>query len=161
MNIDKLSDQEKSVLLARAMEWKIIHKPTEWEVGHYSRGYYAIHDENDNRIPLRVLFEAGENYYSHPYPKMPELEDFSVLNLFDTDEMALAWRVLNWAANRNDRIDDYSYPYTIAQGAESLFSIDYEIEEQIWAWEPANAQRLWLDKILELAIEAELVEVPA
>ncbi len=71
--------------------------------------------------------------------------------------MALAWRVLNWAATRDDEIDDYAYPYTLAQGVEFLFDTDLEIEDQLWA--KPNAQRAWLDRILSLALEAGLVEV--
>ncbi len=73
--------------------------------------------------------------------------------------IALAWRVLNWASEQGHDIDDYSYPYYFAQGVEELFDTDVEIEHQIWAKPPADAQRLWLDKILELTIEAGLVKL--
>jgi hypothetical protein len=58
--------------------------------------------------------------------------------------MPLAWRVLNWA-HETALCRDY------ADGVGKILHF----------WSPsADAQRAWLDKILELAIEAGLVEVP-
>ena len=62
--------------------------------------------------------------------------------------MALAWRVLNWATDI-----DGPWTFAIAKG-------DFELEGWLFSnpiWKKADAQRLWLDKILELAIEAGIV----
>ena len=70
----------------------------------------------------------------------PEWE-FTTPNLYEVDDddnpihMPLAWRVLNWA--------------------ETMFPPDYMLAHGL---PPADAQRLWLDKILELAIEAGIIE---
>jgi hypothetical protein len=57
--------------------------------------------------------------------------------------MALAWRVLNWA-HETALCRDY------ADGVGKIL--------HFWS-SPAGAQRAWLDKILELALEAGLAEV--
>jgi len=119
--IEKMTDQEKSVFLAKAMG-----KPL-WII----------------RLDVSMM----------------GIEDSTISNLYDPANMSLAWMCLNWASERDDDIDDYSYPYYYAQGVEELFDTDVEIKDQIWAMSPAVAQCLWLDKILELAIEAGLVEL--
>ena len=113
MDLTKLSDEEKSVLLARAMGWEI-------------RLIGASSCVIDNGEYLKV------NALEYP-------------DLYDPHDMALAWRVLNWATDTERRNNE---------------------EMCLW-WEearlhnrtPADAQRLWLDKILELAIEAGIVEL--
>lgn len=114
MNIDGLSDQDKSVMLARAMGWKIGH---------------------DKPVLFRVPESNSDTFWGW----------FD--NLYDVGLMALAWRVLNWAY-REDKI------FSLA--------IDvYEFGSHFLEWAPKTAleaQRLWLDKILEMAIEVGLVE---
>ncbi len=69
-------------------------------------------------------------------------------NLYAPAHMALAWRVLNWAT------------IVLDFGLENNIQEWFEGEVDILLTTPAaNAQRLWLDKILELAIEAGLVEL--
>lgn len=65
-------------------------------------------------------------------------------NLYDPANMALAWRVLNWAG-------ETQFGGNITSRAWNNFWIDMRILP------PADAQRAWLDKILKLAIEAGLV----
>ena len=91
-----MNDQEKSVLLAKAMGWTI---------------------------------EAPEYF-----------------DLYRPKDMALAWRVLNWAAVTMPQESYYLVP---------LQGIVLDTEKL----PPPDAQRLWLDKILKLAIEAGLIEV--
>ena len=117
MDIDNLTDQEKSVLLAKAM---------------------------GNPIGFR---------------QPPGVREFHPVNLYYPVNMVFAWLCLNWASEQDLEIDSYSYPYVVAQGVAELFDTDVEIRDQIWAQSPADAQRLWLDRILELAIEAGLVEL--
>ena len=120
-----MDDQEKSVMLAKAIGW-----------------YVTVYDK---RCAISSL---GERLGVYDYP----------LNLYDPANMALAWRVLNWASELDTEIDDYSYPYVISEAADCLFERELE-DVKMWCLPPADAQRLWLDKILELAIEAGLAEV--
>ena len=60
-------------------------------------------------------------------------------SLYDPANMALAWRVLNWAGE--------VFELTIFWSVSDLFESP-----------PAVAQRAWLDKILELATGAGMVE---
>lgn len=128
MNIDEMSDQEKSVMLARAMGWKVTqHGPSRLE---------------------KIRTPYGDHWGDEPL-------------FYDELNMGLAWRVLNWAARQSRiRLSEYSYPYSLADGVDYLFEEDGYWQGRIWALPPADAQRLWLDKILELAIEAGLIPAP-
>ncbi len=66
--------------------------------------------------------------------------------LYDPINMALAFELHLWRLSQEDHNDPEDMPYHIWW--------DYNV-----IWMGKNAQRLWLDKILELAIEAELVEL--
>lgn len=68
-------------------------------------------------------------------------------DLYHPDNMALAWRVHLWATT-SAFYDKYRYWLAHGTGYEGHL---------LW-WEKTNAQRAWLDKILELAIEAGMVE---
>ncbi len=114
MDISDLTDQAKSVLLAKA------------------RGWYQVDEEP---IMGARWQEPGKpnNYWINPP------------NLYITTSMALAWRVHLW-------------------GLQATFWTEY----YRWWRSPkdrpyihAEAQRLWLDKILKLAIAAGLVEIEA
>ena len=106
------TDQQKSVLLAKAMGWKV--PPDTWG------DWYFIASDG---------------------------ERITNTNLYDPANMHLAWRVLNWAwQNKTLPTDDSS----------------------LWFWwhernlpnlPPAHAQRLWLDKIFELAVEAGIIKL--
>ena len=70
------------------------------------------------------------------------------VNLYDPANMALAWRVLNWA------IGDPSFGH----------DVDHWLWNEGIGYDLLNlahdvAQRAWLDKVLTLAIEAGLVEL--
>lgn len=81
-------------------------------------------------------------------------------NLYDPANMALAWRVLNWATTQSVTVkaqkgggdDIWQEPWTTF--------IDDEIngKYEIYMMTPADAQRAWLDKILTLAIESGMIE---
>lgn len=78
--------------------------------------------------------------------KAAEIRGIIVIStLYDPDHMALAWRVLNWADGEM-KLWDMFFPW-------------WDEEFEATALSPADAQRAWLDKILELAIEAGLVEM--
>ncbi|MBK7181347.1 MAG: hypothetical protein IPH82_29910 [Chloroflexi bacterium] len=78
----------------------------------------------------------------------PDVMNSGVLcvDLYDPANMALAWRVLNWAA---------------AHGITTQINVVYQYKKGDWArmidLPPADAQRAWLDYILSLAIEAGMV----
>ena len=78
-------------------------------------------------------------------------------NLYKPAQMALAWRVLNWAM-------DEESSFALFQGQKFFrwwndISISGASNRNLLVQPPADAQRLWLDKILELvAIEAVIVE---
>ena len=106
--MQEMSDQEKSVLLAKAMGWTV-------------RDIVGL--PADIFAPPDIWVRAG--------------------SLYDPANMALAWRVLNWIGTQG--LDDIMASWFQEFGCIHI--------------QPSLAQRLWLDKILELAIEAGLVEV--
>lgn len=94
-----------------------------WQMGRYSNGKPCF------RPPSR----APHGSYLH--------------DLYDPENMQLAWRVLNWAEQYGD-FYDWFYAYDAEAG-----------DEINWiAMPPAEAQRLWLDKILELAVRAGMTK---
>jgi hypothetical protein len=107
--IENMTDQEKSVMLAKCMGWEIRL------IGVSS-----------------CVIDGGE------YLKVDALE---YPNLYAPANMALAWRVHRFALGHNLIKDKY-----------------HRIWEQQRLWNKPDAQRNWLDKILELAIEAGIVE---
>ncbi len=134
--IEDMTDQAKSVLLAKAMGWTISWN--EYGLGH-------IVDSNNETI----------------YGVLDDLDEDILLCLYEPRLMALAWLVLNWAWQQHDRIvlvvdeDDEVV-------AESLKYWTWRLVDVLWKTgdlPPATAIRLWLDKILSLAIEAGLVKL--
>ena len=80
-------------------------------------------------------------------------------SLYDPANMALAWRVLNWAT-----VDKALAEFHAWWGDTTTEPIWFIVGQHFNGVEiikkpAAEAQRLWLDKILELAIEAGLVEL--
>ena len=60
--------------------------------------------------------------------------------------MSLAWRVLNFGLRALSAPSHYYELMALVNSVEFL------------TWPPAEAQAAWLDKILELAVEAGMVE---
>jgi hypothetical protein len=123
MNISELTDQEKSVVLARLMGWECtpfgqIILPVPEEFDWFDISIQAPNIANDT--------------------------------LYDQQNMALAWRVLNWAST--DQVNS-----TLLWDQYQQFEEFWE-DSGMWHLPPADAQRRWLDKILEIAIEAGLVD---
>lgn len=72
--------------------------------------------------------------------------------LFAEKWMFLAWRVLNWAMEQKFAINESC---TFDQELwDFLSDVGLDEKEGIYEFPPAAAQRAWLDKVLELAIEA-------
>ena len=126
MNIDKLTDQKKSVMLARVMGWEI----------HPVIGQHIIHTLIHNVV-------VGDEIIGNM------LGD--ELNLYDPANMALAWRVLNWAiVSPWNNVIGYTFTGNVA--ILRMFE-----DAKMIKLSPADAQRAWLDKVLSLAIEAGLI----
>ena len=128
MDISKMTDQVKSVLLAKAMGLEI--------------GEHPIYE-------IDWFFKIPEDW---------DWECEWECDLYRASRMAIAWRVLNWASSRDDAIDDYSFPYILSEGVESFFTLNLDDDLAIWKMPPEMALRFWLDEILELAIEAGIIE---
>ena len=126
MDLTKLTDQEKSVMLARAMGWSVRHDAHNPDLSH-------------------VCNERGLKEYSQYYNRVGHNPWSIMTNLYDPANMALAWRVLNWAFD----VSPYFLP--------PYWYRDHW--EEYPGLAPADAQRAWLDKILALAIEAGIVEL--
>lgn len=129
MNINEMSDQEKSVMLARLCGWKHEHLPP--KIGD-TLGLNIVTDKNGD------LLHKGWFSFPLAYPTIP--------SLYDPENMPLAWRVLNWAL---DHLTAPSHFFQLRQmvGDMDLFVLPRDA-----------AQRAWLDKILELATEAGMVK---
>ena len=69
-------------------------------------------------------------------------------NLYYPANMALAWRVLNWAMTDTHLGDVMAMWWDLRPSGSNMLDKT-----------PADAQRLWLDEILSMLIEAGLVEV--
>ena len=150
MMIEGLSDEQKSVLLARAMGWCWRRQS---KVDGFTRNWWHLLDKDKKRIKRTQVHWVTEKNDGRPVPG--RWQDRYVPNLYDPANMALAYRVRQWAdelmANGLDRPDDFD-------------AIDL-------AWNqvhllPTKWLRGWLDAIFmmvedtdELAIEAGLVEV--
>ena len=78
----------------------------------------------------------------------PDVMNSGVLcvDLYDPANMALAWRVLNWAWASQHISENQIVTWSYVIG----YAIDGSIP-------PADAQRAWLDMILSLAIDAGMV----
>ena len=139
MNIGELTTEQKSVMLARLMGWRAA-----WDENNIE--HWAILDRDDEII---------KSWTYHMGDTLPSAEiadrdfEYFLPDLYRAGNMYLAWRVLNWAAGW-------------IQSEESLGSKlkwHYAISDQLrWDLPPTEAQALWLDKVLELAIEAGMVK---
>lgn len=103
-----MTDQEKSVMLAKAMGWDI-------SLSYNQQCRYITSNGSTELGDVGILPYRNEG------------------DLYDPANMALAWRVLNWAITSE-----------LGSWAFLAWWID------LGRLSPADAQRLWLDKILEL-----------
>lgn len=126
MNIETMIEQEKSIALFDLMKWR-----KEWADIHSM----VLLDSDGRGVGYRLM-KSGE--------EMP--------NLYDADNMALAWRVLNWASEKNS-----IYPKFMGWWFRQDSDLDM-LGGYLFDISPIDAQRAWLDKVLSLAIEANLIE---
>ena len=133
MNVSEMSDRKKSVMLARLCGWQ-------YRTDGVTYSWYSSDD---------VLDENGFAY--HEWQRTGTWE-FSVipLNLYDPANMALAWRVLNWAMGQNFWMDSVGGYFS--DGVWQIIG-----NEETSLLPPADAQRAWLDMVLTLATEAGMV----
>ena len=123
--IDKMTPEEKSVVLARLCGWL---KTDEY--------FHSYHPPNGKGMSV--------NYTKGYAPEFIFVTDKHYYDLYNVRNFALAWQVLNWAMKSFDNS-------TIATLDEWFSFI------RVMEMPPAEAQAAWLDKILELAIEAGMV----
>lgn len=117
-DISKLTPQQKSVMLARLCGWQWVNRL----------------DMHQMIVDANGIMLCGGGFHT--------------LNLYESHNMALAWRVLNWGAKKLYTVDEWAN--------DIVFTTDTSAYN-LWDLPPADAQRLWLDKVLELAIEAGMV----
>lgn len=107
--MDKMTDEEKSVLLARLMGW--------------------IHPAGDGFLPgIWMIKTPHPNWTNNYWKAKPTI--LPGFNLYDEKYMALAWRILNWA------FDTFSFTRegaTVFVGGEgSLFRIPPSEAQRKW-----------------------------
>lgn len=129
MNVNDMSDQEKSNSLCNLCGWSIVEF-----MQHYD---YRLMDANDNEI------ESFPDWYQ---------TDGDMPDLYNPANMALAWRVLNWASEQQGIYHKFMH-WWFRQNSDLDMLGGY-----LFDLEPEDAQRAWLDKILSLAIEAGMLE---
>lgn len=135
MSVSEINAEQKSVMLARLCGWKMEDAP---------RGYPAhVLDETGKNIFPWESFDGDVIGWAGKYP-----------NLYDPANMALAWRVLNWASMQD--FEDTNHTW-----CDVVFDRICVKSLELFDLPPEKAQTQWLDKILELAIEAGRVELEA
>lgn len=130
--IETMTEQEKSVILAKLCEW-------ETEIYQEYRRYYVV-----IRSKKEVLLNHQLDVFLAPDLGIREFFH----NLYNPTNMALAWRVLNWTmgiekSNFRDRLN----------GSEIL----HNPHRNLYKLPPEKAQKEILDKILSLAIETGMI----
>jgi hypothetical protein len=130
------STREKSAIFFRLLNWSIGQTYRQGAMFHVD-----VFDANGKSIDYR-LYPVSINVLGQP-----------CLDLYAPENMALAWRVLNWAAN-DDSLELYMGNVWGVDVVGAVVDL-----ESLCGLPPAEAQAAWLDKVLCLCIEAGLVEV--
>lgn len=145
-----MNDQEKSEMLARAMGWSMRHYPTvvihEGNFNSWTRGSYWLVDESGKKVRIGCRREPG--FYpmpeDGPYEEYMDMLNFEALNFYDSANMELAQRIFRWAYPRPSFIKFKDWLDT--GGGVDVLVLD-------------DGFRMALDKILQLAIEAGIIEM--
>ena len=141
-----LPDQEKSVLLAKAMGWTT--RPCDVDDPNLYMEW-ALYDSNGGRLEVAEFWEDAN-----------EKEVWDYFDLYDPANMSLAWRVLNWAWGKHDRMvlvvneEDEVVVEPLKYWTWRLMNVLWEAG----AMEPERAVRHILDSILNLAVGAGIIE---
>jgi hypothetical protein len=126
MNINELDTDEKSVMLARLVNWVLKFE----QEAAATESHYSVWQQGN----FVGVCRNGD--------------------LYDPQNMALAWRVLNWAcANLKDTNTKGFWCGAQVELREFILYSEFE------TMEPGEAQRAWLDKTLSLAIDAGLIQI--
>ena len=127
MDISKMSDEQKSVMLARAAEWDV------WEI--------------DPEVGTGTLF----------VPDGQDADEIAIYDLYDPDLMRFAWQMLNWATANKSLGEFHAFWGDVVTEPMWFIIGQYFNSVTITNKLPADAQRLWLDKILTLVLKQELL----
>ena len=143
-----LTDNEKSVLLAKAMGWEVDPRIRDNELSDI---YYLL---PDGEYYTGAVIRTGSDISA--YHALPDL--------YSPANMALAWRVLNWAGKQlpTETVRPGFIIHSWAGKLHSFWGASHWVDGHklfLHSMKPATAQRAWLDEVLSLAIEAGLIEV--
>jgi hypothetical protein len=153
-DISNMTTKQKTAKLCALVGWWVLHDQIDERGGfEYYRSWLADSHEqpilSDNKATGSIDWDSRQ-------PRSLDYSDF--VDLYDEQHMALAWQVLNWADVTLNKIivpnwrNEADNPYTYGDLLQWWWD-----ETCIFGLLHDNAQGLWLDKILELATEAELV----
>jgi hypothetical protein len=123
----KLTTQEKSYRLAKLCGWYVVPNDEQPNPQFGKLLMFATGDDEPLLSTSIMVKVDEEEFYRKHLP-----------DLYLPVNMSLAWRVLNWAANHHGIAGDLQ-DWWFSQRKYLLFGQSAE-----------SAQRLWLDKILEL-----------
>lgn len=132
MNINRLTTQQKSVMLGKLMGW--------------------IRPAGEGYRPGLWVIDTGHGHVFDGHFWTVEPKSLSFFDLY-TSEMGMVWHVVNWAMRQNSPL----HSKDSAETADLLSGLHYVIRQSVDK-DHDEAQAAWLDKILSLAIEAGLVE---
>lgn len=133
-----MTDQEKSVVSDHQKTVQIINLMPDWSI-------WGMGEDGDD-IVLQIDGKETAVLRAPDY-------------LFAKRWMFLAWRVLNWAMSNNSPVFFcmVDWFYAEAEDVPHGYKTSGSNWFRLFMYEPADAQRAWLDKILTLAIEAGMV----
>jgi hypothetical protein len=136
-DINAMTTEQRTAKLCELMGWWVLHDQIDERGGiEYYRSWLADSHEQP------ILSDNKAIDWDSRQPRSLDYSDF--VDLYAEKHMALAWRVLNWAGRNLRNLQAASF-------------IEWWDASDLWEDSPTEAVRLWLDKILELATEAELV----
>jgi hypothetical protein len=146
MGIDMMTTREKTTLLAWLIGWRVRRYGTSVNPRY---GRYGLYDASDKFIRRADVPNGIEvNPLDHIVP-----------DLYDEQNMALAWRVWKSAATQKAEV---VAPMGAGQVLWQVSWADILIDVispngELFSLAPAEAQATWLDAILEMAVGAGMI----
>lgn len=128
------TEKNKSAMLLWLIGW-MTTELTRTPAGETKMIFLRIPGKREHWLP----WKPGE------FSWMEQASELAI-NLYRPENMALAWRVLNWIMNY-PMVDDDSYQFV------TKFQFSVNIGDMM-RLPPAKAMAAWLDRILFLAMEA-------
>ncbi len=145
MDINNLTDQEKSALLMKMIGWEL-QEPGQALVDWFAQGGLDL-----SALVKQSVAVDGEFWFD----ETGAIHREGIPNLYESDSVMFAWRVLTWASTSGHFSQ---WPARKTQSPYDIFS-EWWKECDIWEEEDlVAAMRLWLDKILSLVIEADMIK---